>query len=79
MARDLSVYWVVIVSMRAEKVRIDDSLEAAVIPAYEKRFEFRGDDAEREARDCRRQAKAAGFDTRIAKAKAVSGSWEPVA
>lgn len=67
MPRDTSVYWAVTVVSPG-----GDGVEP-----YTKRFEFRGEDAEQEARDCRRNAKAHGFDARMVKARAVESSWTP--
>ena len=75
--REYAVYWVVVVRMPGQKVRSDDDVEPVVIPSYEKRFEFHGETAEADAQDCRRQAKAAGLEARLTKAKPVQSSWTP--
>lgn len=67
MPRDSSVYWAVTVVSPG-----GDGVEP-----YTKRFVFRGEGAEAEAQECRRSAKAAGFDAKIVKAKAVESSWTP--
>jgi hypothetical protein len=69
-ARDTSVYWVVVVTSPGEKVLLEGA-ETGVIRPYSKRFEFRGESAEADAMDCRRKAKAAGMEARLTKSKAV--------
>lgn len=75
--RVYDVYWTVVVKSPAEKVRLGDDVDPGVIPAYERRFEFHGETAEQDAQDCRRRAKAAGLEARMAKARAVESSWTP--
>jgi hypothetical protein len=67
MPRDHDVYWAVTVTSPG-----GDGVEP-----YTHRFEFHGEDAEQKAQDCRRNAKAAGMEAKIVKAKAVKSSWTP--
>lgn len=67
--RDTTVYWAVTVTMPEDR--------AAGVTGYSRRFEFRGEDAEDEAQDCFRRAKAAGLQARKVKARAVDSSWTP--
>ena len=64
--RSTELYWAVTVTLPKEDL----------VQGYTKRFEFRGENAERDALDCDRRAREQGFETKIVKARVHAAARE---